>query len=266
MNECKIVEDLLPLYAEELVSPETKEFVDVHCACCESCDKLKIRAMQPAEEKTVDAKAYRKALRRDSLIRSMKGAAVMVLVFAIIGGILIAGDGGTEPWKQFASPDGIHSVSFQRFNGVYGIGGGHGLEQTWRNGKSRHSSSFSDWQDLQSVDWSPNGCNALLTIVMTGGREEMMLWLHEYTEDLNRSFQYPSPEKGKMRFLDDILLTLCREHGDLPEDWETISFAFQSWQTDEDLCLTYALDGGEGGRGSLIFHYPTESIQIIPDK
>ena len=35
MNECKIVEDLLPLYAEDLISPESKEFVEEHCAGCE---------------------------------------------------------------------------------------------------------------------------------------------------------------------------------------------------------------------------------------
>lgn len=37
MNKCKIVQDLLPLYADNLCSPETKEFVEEHLKECEDC-------------------------------------------------------------------------------------------------------------------------------------------------------------------------------------------------------------------------------------
>lgn len=40
MNACKITEDLLPLYEENLVQPETKEWLDQHLASCPSCQKL----------------------------------------------------------------------------------------------------------------------------------------------------------------------------------------------------------------------------------
>lgn len=36
-NECSIVRDLLPLYAEDMVSDETKSFIDEHIKCCENC-------------------------------------------------------------------------------------------------------------------------------------------------------------------------------------------------------------------------------------
>ena len=36
-KDCSIVQDLLPLYAEDLLREETKEFVDEHLAQCEAC-------------------------------------------------------------------------------------------------------------------------------------------------------------------------------------------------------------------------------------
>lgn len=63
MNECKIVQDLMPLYAEDLVSPETKEFVDGHCVGCGECRGQRDRMCSSLyqEETPVD---YKKNMRR----------------------------------------------------------------------------------------------------------------------------------------------------------------------------------------------------------
>lgn len=37
MNTCKIVQDLLPLYFDDLCSPETKQFIEEHLKECECC-------------------------------------------------------------------------------------------------------------------------------------------------------------------------------------------------------------------------------------
>ncbi|MBQ8134076.1 MAG: hypothetical protein IJ192_06715 [Clostridia bacterium] len=39
-NDCSVVKDLIPLYAEGLVSSETKEFIYEHCQSCEKCKDL----------------------------------------------------------------------------------------------------------------------------------------------------------------------------------------------------------------------------------
>ena len=39
MNECKIVEDLLALYEEDLLQPETKGWVERHLTSCASCSE-----------------------------------------------------------------------------------------------------------------------------------------------------------------------------------------------------------------------------------
>lgn len=61
---CDIIGDLLPLYAEDMVSPASKELVDEHLVVCESClDKLThMRELVPipAEEKVQEAAPLKK--------------------------------------------------------------------------------------------------------------------------------------------------------------------------------------------------------------
>ena len=49
MKECAIVKDLLPLYIEDMVSEETKIFINEHLKECEDCrnelDILKSEAL-----------------------------------------------------------------------------------------------------------------------------------------------------------------------------------------------------------------------------
>lgn len=47
-NECSIVEDLLPLYQERLVSPETAAFVEEHLRRCSECREV-LEGMRSAD-------------------------------------------------------------------------------------------------------------------------------------------------------------------------------------------------------------------------
>ena len=53
-NECSIVRDLLPLYAEGMVSPETASFMEEHLKDCEHCrkeyERLKAPCAVPAQD------------------------------------------------------------------------------------------------------------------------------------------------------------------------------------------------------------------------
>ena len=40
MNECNIVKDLMPLYADELLSPDSLEFIEDHVSKCPQCRDL----------------------------------------------------------------------------------------------------------------------------------------------------------------------------------------------------------------------------------
>ncbi len=40
MNEqCPLIRDLLALYAEDMTSPETNQFIEAHLAGCEACQQ-----------------------------------------------------------------------------------------------------------------------------------------------------------------------------------------------------------------------------------
>lgn len=51
-NECNIIRDLLPLYAENMVSSDTSDFVEEHLKNCESCRKEyeRTKELQPTPE------------------------------------------------------------------------------------------------------------------------------------------------------------------------------------------------------------------------
>ena len=86
-NECSIVKDLLPLYAEDMTSKDTAEFVRTHLIGCSSCrnEYTKIKEPPAAQaETTAEAaplKAVKKKLTRKRVL--IAAAAVLAtLVFA----------------------------------------------------------------------------------------------------------------------------------------------------------------------------------------
>ena len=56
-NECSIVRDLLPLYAEDMLSPETSEFVAEHLKGCDGCREEfeRTKELEPAHCDVSDA-------------------------------------------------------------------------------------------------------------------------------------------------------------------------------------------------------------------
>jgi len=87
-NECMIVRDLLPLYIENLVSDETRAFVDEHLTSCNDCRKLLERnqtsPMIKGDGGTVPLKIVKKQLKQQKL-KSVLFAVVIVMAILISG-------------------------------------------------------------------------------------------------------------------------------------------------------------------------------------
>lgn len=88
-NDCSIVQDLLPLYAEDMVKPETREFVDGHLADCAACraelDALRAEETPAAPEmQLAPLRGIERALRRRRLTAVLLTAA-LVLTLATAG-------------------------------------------------------------------------------------------------------------------------------------------------------------------------------------
>ncbi len=82
--KCTIIQDVLPLYIDEVVSQDTKEMVDQHLQYCEKCQKeyetMKSKLYIPAENKAPMIKKINKKWRKKKVTISI----VSVFATAII--------------------------------------------------------------------------------------------------------------------------------------------------------------------------------------
>ena len=75
-NECSIVRDILPLYAEKMVSKDTAEFVKGHLencpVCCAELEKLREPVEVQAEPQTDIDAAPLKRLKKALLMKKVR--------------------------------------------------------------------------------------------------------------------------------------------------------------------------------------------------
>ena len=91
-NECSIVKDLLPLYAEHLTSEDTAAFVKTHLETCESC-RAALSGIAAPEALPADAdpaapmKAIKKKLTRRRVL--IAAAAILGTLIIVFGAIIL---------------------------------------------------------------------------------------------------------------------------------------------------------------------------------
>ena len=87
-KDCSIVQDLLPLYAEDMLREETKEFVDGHLAQCEACrtelTALKTEDVTPASVSAQPLRDLKRQLQRKKLTAVLLAVA-LALTLATAG-------------------------------------------------------------------------------------------------------------------------------------------------------------------------------------
>lgn len=195
MNECKIVEDLLPLYAEDLVSPETKEFVDTHCTGCESCEKLRVRTRQTLAVPEVNAD-YKKDLKKS--------------VWWIIGKTLIASavvlgvclyflwELGFLNRKEYTAPNGDYRFEVLDCDAGFFPGGACIVTPEGQDISLYGSQSYRDFQVWYHPD--SKGYFACITFE---DRMDTWLCLEEYDKELGMEVNriYISDGSGDRDFL-----------------------------------------------------------------
>lgn len=84
-KECGIIKDLLPLYAENIASPETVEFVEEHLKTCEECRKEyeRVKEREPIEPKALQADTA-PLLKLKRKMRAKRIQTVAVTAFTVI--------------------------------------------------------------------------------------------------------------------------------------------------------------------------------------
>ena len=88
--KCTIIQDVLPLYIDEVVSQDTKEMVDEHLQHCEKCQKeyesMKRELYIPAENKASIIKNISKKWRKKKVIISF--ASIFATAIILLGAYL----------------------------------------------------------------------------------------------------------------------------------------------------------------------------------
>ena len=93
-NECNIVRDLLPLYIENMASPESAQFVEAHLSRCPECNKLYFSMTATDEENITDEDAQRKILPL-RLVKRMLWKKTVISIVAVVLSIALLIGGGT---------------------------------------------------------------------------------------------------------------------------------------------------------------------------
>lgn len=87
---CNIIKDLLPLYAEDMVSQDTKALVDDHLCGCDSCTKeleaLKQAPKVPVEVETASLKRVEDTIRKRKILTA--ATAVLTLAAVLVTGFI----------------------------------------------------------------------------------------------------------------------------------------------------------------------------------
>ncbi len=91
-NECNIIRDILPLYTEDMVSPDTVSYVEEHLKSCEACRREYEQAKEPGQTKgkrdAVPLLKLRKKMAAKKiqtiLLTAVCVAALLVSAFAVL--------------------------------------------------------------------------------------------------------------------------------------------------------------------------------------
>lgn len=252
MNHCKIIEDLMPLYLDELVNPETGDYVASHLAECTQCRTLyeQLKTPPPAE----DPPDYERPLKISILKIVLKSIASVIAAFVVFG--YLAWEVGLfAPRRIIESPDGERCfvVRYYEDAGFFGDYGGYllGPQGTGRYFADR------DFVDCH-VYWAPNSEYYFLWIEFDDrdrtsywGNDGPETYEYEYDEEGNvigwsRGYYdrfYPKDET----FLETITAAL-RERPELEQSWTSIEYEFGQWRGDSlAFSLTFETDDGQTG-------------------
>ena len=284
MNECKIVEDLIPLYTENLTSEEGAVFVKDHAEKCEHCRKLLERCEVSVPTPEEDAKAYKKALRKNQFNLICKAILACILTLMIGVSLLEKLDAninwkeGKAPVEQVVkAPVGNGEVTLVDWEASgWEIGGVENVGTIlWMDtmdvvenevGTLYSMSNTGDtkpWENVQ-IYWAPNGIPFLATADLLEGGKGIFLhasksWYDEEGGHHSESRWLPNSQGNG---LVDVLTALCRENEDFPAGWGSIDFTFHQWQDDSET-ITFVFETDTGIRGLIDYHYPTEAITKV---
>ena len=260
MNECNIVKDLMPLYADDLLSPDSQEFIEGHASRCPECRKLwdhrdqefpNIQAQDPVSEKAI----IKKSLRRDRLKTAAKTLITTLLLLAIpvcyILQTLYSYGFMYDIEASYPSPDGNAILELVDQDSFSSRSDGYLIRFILDRNVKGANRYWTDW-DIIEPHWAPDSIHLLLMLIDSEGNPEIRVLDTLVQETQGGTWDIPG--------LSDNLIPMLTELCDTTED---VTFTFSYWSESSDaLCFHYETASGETGQITL--PRPTEFLTDNP--
>lgn len=260
MNECNIVNDLLPLYADEVASPDSVEYIRRHIAWCPECSEVwkRLSTSLPEISPREEANNYRRGLRRGKFKIYLKSILLCLIALAI-GLTFLAFQlyrMGFHPVSQsFPSPDGDIVIEVVEKENIRPFYPGDGIMVRFQlNGRGGGLNRYATEWDILSVHWASDSKLVVLDTVTIQGDHAL------FVTDAQK--QYTSGGLAKIPGITEDLVPIFEEALRAEGSFESIEFSFEAWQEDcETATFQYVTDSGL--TGTIDYHYPTQTITNI---
>ena len=184
--KCNIIRDILPLYVENMISDDTRQFVDEHLSQCQECKQEleQIKLNIPLEEKYQDTNAPATVLKRIGLdikknriftgvLSATISAIILILLFAHL----------TAP-QYLSYTESLNLITVNENNGIVSLSlsGEYRISQR-EQGVYDISIYNTQWNKLfnetrkQTITVNPNGDNVrTIYYVSNGGQEDRVIY------------------------------------------------------------------------------------------
>ena len=255
MNHCKIVEDLLPLFVDELTNEESTEYVRQHLVKCPTCAQAYRQMKSPVlAENEVEFPDYKKPLRRNilSIVLQTVGVCVLSIVLCLYlmweTGFLFASE------KTMEAADGSNRFVVRYYDeaGFFNRCGAYIITPDGRGRNYRGNDTFVD----AYAYWAPNNEYYFVHYEFTD-HDETFYWGYDAapTSEIDENgniIGYHSNYWDRAYPKDEdfygYLEELCRSHTDLAPNWDKIEFDFVQWSDDSySMCFSFSTDDGQSG-------------------
>lgn len=254
MNECNIIKDLLPLYAEELTSADSGEFIRRHVASCPTCRealrlcRVELPKMEVAEHMV---EKYKKPLKQ-SVLKIILSSILAVLVGLGAVGYMMWELGYLGEEKIIQSEFGGSNFRIKYYNddGFFVQGGAYVVLP---DGTGRNLRGDVTFVDLH-VWWAPDGEAFFAWWEFTDHDEAYIV---DY-RDVEAAGGWTNYKASRDMYSEDIFADL--KEACASADLEVTDISFAQWSDDSRYaCFRYRTAENSG---LLMFDLDSKSIQL----